>query len=184
MGKINFTIEQFNRGNPLVYRKIFNEYYPSIRSFAYSVTRDDQLSEDLVQDAFMKLWERREQFSTTEVIKSYLYTTVKNAFLNYVRKEQIHDKHKQRIKELSDTQFFIDNVLEEEVHSQIHKALKDLPAQSKKIVSMSMIGYTNPEIAKELNVTVNTVKTIKRRAYITLRKKLKGMYWILFLMMN
>ena len=80
--KIDFIIDQLNKGNPSVYKQIFKEYYPSIRSFAYTYTKDDKLSEDLTQDAFMKLWERREQFESSEVLKSYLYTTVKNTFLN------------------------------------------------------------------------------------------------------
>ncbi len=184
VGKINITIEQFRQGNALVYKKIFDEYYPAIRSFAYSFIQDDNINEDIVQDAFMKLWERREQFTTLEVIKSYLYTIVKNDSLNYIRQEQIHDKHKDRIKVIEEPQFFVDHVLEEEVHFQIHKAIKDLSAQSKKVIGMSMTGYSNPEIAQKLNISVNTVKTIKKRAYSTLRKKLKGVYWILFFMMT
>jgi RNA polymerase sigma-70 factor (ECF subfamily) len=182
--KIDFIIDQLNKGNSSVYKQIFKEYYSTIRSFAYTYAQDDKISEDLTQDAFMKLWEKREQFKNSETLKSYLYTTVKNAFLNHIRHEQIQDKYKNRIKELLDGQYFVDTMIEEEVHTQIHKALKNLPFQSKRIVTMSMSGFTNPEIADKLSISINTVKTIKRRTYATLRKKLKGIYWILFLMMS
>ncbi len=185
MGKrVDYIIDQLNKGNSLVFKQLFREYYPAIRSFAYTYTQDDELSDDLTQDAFMKLWERREQFDNSAVLKSYLYTTVKNSAFNHYRHENIHDKHKEKIKYLKDESVFIDNVLEEEVHHEIHNALKDLSPQAYKVISLSMSGHSNPEIAEKLNISINTVKTIKQRAYKTLRKKLKGIYWILFLMMT
>lgn len=73
-------------------------------------------------------------------------------------------------------------LLEDEVHAMVYEAIKDLSEQSRRVVIMTMDGASNPEIAEQLGVSVNTVKTIKLRAYRVLRERLKGLQWLLLLL--
>ena len=75
-------------------------------------------------------------------------------------------------------------ILEEEVHAMVYDAIKDLSERSRRVVILTMEGLSNPEIAKELGVSVNTVKTIKLRAYRVLRERLKGIQWLLLLLLG
>ena len=74
-------------------------------------------------------------------------------------------------------------ILEEEVDSLIYNAISTLPPQAQKIVIMTMDGDSNLEIAQKLNITVNTVKSTKLKAYRILRKRLRNIQWLLALLL-
>lgn len=73
--------------------------------------------------------------------------------------------------------------MEEEVHALIYETIKGLSVQSRRVVLMTMEGYSNPEIAEKLQISPNTVKTLKLRAYRTLRERLSGVHWLMFLLL-
>jgi RNA polymerase sigma-70 factor (ECF subfamily) len=73
-------------------------------------------------------------------------------------------------------------VQEEETYRIIYQAIYGLPHQSRKIILLSLKGYKNPEIAGELQVSLNTVKTLKKNAYRELRDKLKDHVFVFFLL--
>ena len=66
----------------------------------------------------------------------------------------------------------------------LYEAIKDLSEKSRDIVIMTLNGSSNIDIAKELNISVNTVKTVKLRAYRVLRKRLKGIQWLLLFLLE
>ena len=76
------------------------------------------------------------------------------------------------------------NILEDEVNTMLYEAIKDLSEKSRDIVIMTLNGSSNIDIAKELNISVNTVKTVKLRAYRVLRKRLKGIQWLLLFLLE
>lgn len=171
-------IEQLHQGNRLIFRQIFDEYYSGLRSFAYKYIEDDTITEDFVQEAFLSLWENKKEFNNKASIKSYLFTLVRNNCLNHLRHQKVRYKNSEELKNLSLEQTFKDLYLEEEVHTMVYDAIKDLSTKARRVVIMSMNGVSNPEIAEELNVSVNTVKTTKLRAYKILRNRLKGVSWV------
>ncbi len=175
-------IKQFQKGNKLAFRQIFEEYYIGLRSFSFNYTGDELVGEDFVQDAFLLLWENKSSFEEEMAIKSYLFTTVRNKCLNFLRHEIVKSNNIGQLKELESSQTYRDYLLEEEVHTKVYDAIKDLSHQTRSVVVMSMNGLSNPEIAAELEISVNTVKTIKSRAYKTLREKLKGVSLLLFML--
>ncbi|RXQ88052.1 RNA polymerase sigma-70 factor [Ancylomarina salipaludis] len=177
-------IMQLREGNRLVFKKMFDQYYRPLRGFAKKYIDEDATSDDLVQEAFLGLWRSREQISDFSAIKSYLYTAVRNNCLNHLRHEKVKSKNQSEILSLSTDEYFDDAVIEEEVYAEVYEAIKELSPQSRRIVVMSMNGLSNPEIAAELEVSVNTVKTLKKRAYQFLRERLKGAHWVLFLLLN
>ena len=73
-------------------------------------------------------------------------------------------------------------ILEEEVDALIHQAIGTLPRQAQKMVIMTLNGDSNLEIAQKLNITVNTVKSTKLKAYQILRKRLRNVQWLLVLL--
>ena len=76
------------------------------------------------------------------------------------------------------------NILEDEVNTMLYEAIKDLSEKSRDIVIMTLNGSSNIDIAKELNISVNTVKSVKLRAYRVLRKRLKGIQWLLLFLLE
>ena len=178
-----FLLQQLAKGNKMVFKQLFEEYYHPLRGFARKFISDYDICNDLVQESFVGLWDKRKEISNSSAIKSYLYSSVRNACLNHLRFEQMKSKNEDRILALSSDWYYEDSLLEEEVHSQIYEAIKDLPAQSRRVIVMAMNGSTNLEIAEELNISINTVKTLKQRSYKFLREKLKGIHWLLLLLL-
>lgn len=157
------------------FKKIFDTYYLALTSFGYRYVNKSNVVDDFIQDAFVKLWERHNDFNREESVKSFLYVCVRNSCIDYIRKHKDEKDCDVRIiscTEEDDEIYF----LEEEVYAMIYDSINGLSKQTRKIIRMTMEGYTNTEISSTLNISKNTVKTIKLRAYRILRDKLKGIY--------
>lgn len=174
-------IEQIQIGNTLVFKEIFDEFYLPLRSFAYRYVENDAVTDDFVQDAFLMIWERRKDFSMIAAMKSFLYTTVKNSCLNYLKRQQVKIRNEGPLTRLLEADNDGQIILEEEIHARVYRAIKDLSPQARQIILYSMEGLSNPEISKKMELSLNTVKTVKLRAYRTLRKKLSGLSWLFFI---
>lgn len=106
-----------------------------------------------------------------------MYTSIRNYCLNHIEHLQVADKYKQFISnKAADFEEFDHNILLEETHSMIYRAICELPPRCKEIVLFSMNGLKNYEIAQELKISENTVKAQKKIAYKQLKIKLKNIY--------
>lgn len=167
-------------GNDIRFKEIYNKLYLPLKSYALRFIPDREIIEDFIQDAFLNIWERRENFTSILAIKSFLYTNVKNSCLIHLRCQKIQARNEEEIVRLiKEEEEFI---FEEEVYSMLHEAIKDLPKRTREIILMSMEGKPNSEISEHLDISINTIKTIKLRAYRILREKLKEVQWLWFLL--
>lgn len=176
------VIRELHAGNRKVFRELYDRFYVSLRAFSAHYLEDDAASDDFVQDAFLKLWEMRLNFEQIPAIKSFLYTHIRNACLNHIKHLRVCHRNEAELQTLFSEESERNFVLEEEVHRRVYEVIQGLSEQSRRVVLMSMEGLTNAEIAGKLDISQNTVKTIKLRAYKVLREKLDGLHWILFLL--
>ncbi len=177
-------IKQLRSGNKLVFKQMFEQYYYPLRGFSGKFISDEGACDDIVQEAFLGLWNKRKEIQNGNAVKGYLYSSVRNACLNYLRHENVKKKFEQLEQDPYAGSEIEDAFLVEEVHAEIYKSIKELPPQSRRVVLLSVDGLANPEIAEEMEVSVNTVKTLKKRAYQALRSKLKGVHWIMLLLLS
>ena len=166
--------EENSKEAGLFLKSVFNEYYERLVYFSDKIVKDITVAEDIVQEALIKYWENREYIAEgRSSVKSYLYTTVKNISLNTIRHHQVIKRFKEQyiVPEIDDNT--IDNIIiQTEIFSKIQTAINSLPGRCKEISHMGFIaGMKNQEIAKELGISVNTVKTQKQRAIKILRLK-------------
>ena len=151
---------------------MFSEFYAPLCLFANRYIQDHEISKDIVQDVFVKLWERDTPIANGVTVKSFLYVTVRNACLNYLRQKAVEEK---RIEEYSNSNFeslFEQSMLEEEVHHKLYKAVNQLSPRAKESILLTIKGYSNKEIAEEMKISVNSVKTLKQRSYRALKGEL------------
>lgn len=169
---------KMRNGDIKAFEHLFMSLYPGMCSIADRYLNDEIQSKDIVQEAFIKLWGKREEFQDIVSVKSYLYTAVRNLCLNYIRDHRktmeipgvLPDRAEPDFKSL---------IIEEEAIRALYAAIDRLPAQTSRVIRMSLKGLKNQAIAEELGISVNSVKTLKYNALHTLRKELQGSAWLL-----
>lgn len=149
---------------------------------ATRILGDEEKAKDVTQEAFVKLWQKdTEEFSDENALRTYMYVLVKNACISEIRKEK--NRPNTSLEEdlpIAD-QDFLNEVLRNETYQLLRDAIKELSPQAAKVVGLALKGYSNQEVADELGVTINTVKTVKKRAYSALKQKLSSQFIVLLL---
>ncbi|PTR01558.1 RNA polymerase sigma-70 factor (ECF subfamily) [Mucilaginibacter yixingensis] len=165
-------IANFRNGDVNAFKLIFEEYYQRLSYFTRTIVGDEE-AEDIVQETFVKLWERADTFDNTTSIKAFLYLTAKNACLNVTRHNKIIKLHETQATEVSEDNLLF-NIIRHEVIGEIRAAVDQLPEGYRKVIYLSYFeGKTNQETAEMLNISINTVKTQKLRGFKILREVLK-----------
>nr|WP_320120428.1 sigma-70 family RNA polymerase sigma factor [uncultured Marinifilum sp.] len=164
---------------------LFERYYKPLVLFANAYLNDIHLSEDIVQEQFIKFWnaELYKGLQTSKVLSSYLFTLVKNASLNQIKKVDVLAK----TAEFSHFDFAEEEArrLADDGIQKVHKALDELPEKTKMVVECIMLqNMRYKEAAEELEVSVNTIKTLLRGGLAKLKESLKDRQdlFILFFM--
>ena len=151
------------------FHNIFKEYYAALCSFAFQYMEDADMSADIVQDVFAKLWQIRDDFFYLHQVKAFLYTAVRNHALNELEHSKVAHEYEQKIIAKKADAFFRDAIVEEETFRILSEAIEKLPTQMRAIMQLALEGKKNTEIAERLNVSPETVHTLKKVAYKKLR---------------
>ena len=163
------------------FHNIFKEYYAALCSFAFQYMEDADMSADIVQDVFAKLWQIRDDFFYLHQVKAFLYTAVRNHALNELEHSKVAHEYEQKIIAKKADAFFRDAIVEEETFRILSEAIEKLPTQMRAIMQLALEGKKNTEIAERLNVSPETVHTLKKVAYKKLRAFLTDYYYCLLL---
>ena len=159
----------------IAFESTFKKFYVPLCEFCYGIIGEKNISEDVVQDTFLYFWKNRDSIKINTSLKSYLYSSVRNGALNYIKKQALERKHNPLIIEfIEELQNF--NHYDEELKSiqKIKEVIEALPEQCRKIFLMSCIdGLKYKEIAEDLDISVNTVKTHISKAYRLIREKVE-----------
>ena len=169
-------IEQIKSGDRSAFHGIFNEYYSDLCKFAASYVKDRDAAEDIVQDFFVRFWIGRNEISIKSSLKSYLFTSIRNRSLNYLR-----DNNK-TIK-LDENIDYLNNILpgnssedieNSEMNLILHDAINKLPAKCKEIFYLCKIKQLSyKEIAEKLEISPKTVENQMGIAFKKLHEILK-----------
>jgi len=164
------------------FQNLFDSLYTSLCLFANKYLNDIEVSKDVVQIVFIKVWEDEIKFHSDVTIKSYLYTSVKNKSLDYIKSKYVkstdHLSTSQMVK-IEKESFFLREVVVSETSNIIENAIKTLPKKCEQILRLSINEFTNPEIAKQLGISLNTVKAQKKIAYKKLKPILKDYFIVI-----
>ena len=173
-------IQEFARGGEKAFRVLYDRYVIALRYFAAKYVTDEDVIEDVVQDAFVALWEKRMEFRVENAVKAYLYKAVRHDCLNLLRHRQVENKYAERmIREGDDSESFLDQILESEIFQALLSVFDELSPACKEVYQMSLDGNSHEEIARKLNISVNTVKKHKNNANHYMKERLKNVLSIL-----
>lgn len=154
-------IPSVRRGDHFAFDQLFHKYGSSLFSFVVSVLKDESDAEEVVQDVFLKIWEKRKDLDSSLSFKSYLFTIALNTTKNRYRKKLQAEKYKQDLAlELNFNQTSdFDAVEYRNLLDYVDKIIERLPPSRREIFILSKKdGLKNPEIAKLLSISEQTVK--------------------------
>lgn len=180
MGSTVSLVNLVNGDDIKAFKQFFEGFYPSVCIFARKYVKDIDLAEDIAQEAFIEFWKSKGDFADNKAVKGFVYTVTRNKCLNHIKIQQIRDHILKN--EYSTEEYFYDLILEEETYRIVHQAVNKLAPQTRNIILLSLEGKKNQEIADHLEVSVNTIKTLKKNAYKELRNQMKDHVFVLLLL--
>lgn len=155
------------------FKSIFDEYYTPIKNFLYYKSGDIDLSEDITQDVFVKLWDKREEVQQ-ETVKSYLYTIANNMLLNKIRHNKVVMTFAERNKTHQEEQSPEFALEEKEFKVELERVISAMPEKQREVFLMNRIEeMTYKEIADRLELSVKAVEKRMHGALGHIREHIK-----------
>lgn len=171
-------VEEIQRGNSEVFEVLFRAYYSSLCDFAWQYIRSKSEAEEIVQAVFINIWNSRNDWQPKSSIKSYLFRSVKNRSINYLKQPRIRLKSRVDVNDVAN--IGIKNAEEllnqEELRSAIQTAVNLLPEKCRQVFNYVKVhGLSYKETAEALGISVKTVEVQMGRALKKLRSSLKNL---------
>jgi RNA polymerase sigma-70 factor (ECF subfamily) len=157
---------------------LFSIYFPRLNDFAKNVVKDDGISQDIVQEVFVKVWEKRDEIESLN-LEAFLFRLVRNRCIDYIKHLKVVNNRMQEIHISSKYEElyridFIGNepyvLIEKELKTKIENTIQDLPDRCREVFILSrMNGLKNKEIAEKLNINIKNVERHLNRAVQSFR---------------
>ncbi|MBA7548347.1 hypothetical protein ES705_40799 [subsurface metagenome] len=183
-------LSKIKHGDREVFRKLFETYYQRLTLYANSYVEDTSVSEDIVQDLFFHLWEKRTELAIFSSISSYLFRAVHNRSIQYLRHKRVtsdfNEKEQLKLKEVeilynTSGDFTFSEIQLNEIESIVSKTYSSLPEKTKEIFRLSREDHRSyQKIADILKTNTKTVEYHISKTLKTLRMALKDYFFLLF----
>lgn len=179
-------IKLLREGNENAFEQVFKAYFKRLHAYAFTFLKDETMAEEIVQNVFCRIWEKKELLNGDGSLKAYLYRMVHNESLNYLKHHKVKKEYVQYYTEwMSDGYEHAEKkVLVTELEKNIGKALAELPQQCRIIFQLSRFEQLKyQQIADQLGISVKTVENQMGKALKLLRVKLVEFLPVLLLLL-
>lgn len=163
--------------------KVFDETYSNLCNYSMSFVNDREAARDIVHDAFVYLWNKRDEINVESSLKGYILRVVKNYSIDYLRHNEVKRKH------MDGLEYHFQGMNEDEyadhehLISKIKLLIEELPPQRKKAFTLNVLeGKKYKEVAEEMDISVNSVKTHLSKAVKYIREEVGEKSLILFIL--
>ncbi|OMQ13144.1 RNA polymerase sigma-70 factor [[Flexibacter] sp. ATCC 35103] len=183
--------ESFKEGDETAFTYFYDKYFHRITAFSVQFIYDKDEAENLAQEAFLHLWQTRENVESINGIPSFLYTYAKSKCLNMIRHNKVKDKFKNDILNQKERELDIEilnsvqfDTLElTELERLIHESISDLPPKTREVfIKKRFENKKNAEIAEEMQVTLKAVEAHMTKALKILKTKLSDYLFLIFIL--
>lgn len=157
----NYTelVERFNKGESHAYEELYKSYREPALRFCYSILKDIEESENIIHDVFLKIWNKKTFIDPHLNFNSYLFTIIKHQAFDYYKWMKKNESLKDELWKRTSGSEKIHNEIKEERIEKLMEAVENLSERRKEIVKLKYeekMSYG--EIARHLNISINTVK--------------------------
>lgn len=170
-------LRALSKGDADAFRQVFNDCYESLCQYAFTILKDMDESEDIVQATFIKIWENRGDLDIKHTVRSYLFKAVYHKCINQLEHRAVKLRYQDHGMRSQSSRVQQPEVFPDELEEKIKNAINRLPPQCRLIFVMSRyeeLRYS--EIAEKLNISVNTVENQVSKALKILRSELKDIF--------
>lgn len=181
-------VDALRQGDEQVFETIFRTYYERLCNYANTILNDMDEAEEMVQGAFLTVWEKHDTLEIHTSVKSYLYRAVHNSCLNRVKHYKVRKTYGDAVKKQSEPLHddASQDLIGSELDAIVANAIDSLPDQCRLVFKLSRFeNLTYAEIAEQLGISVKTVENHMVKALKVLREKLKDylpvLIWLLFM---
>lgn len=182
----HLLLEEIKQGNDRAFEFLFKTYYPRLRGYAIRFVEDEETARDIIQECFLRFWEKRQLLSAVSVT-SLLFAMVRNGCLNYLKHLAIVEKHRLEYLSRADGEerlyyadFALDaehKLLYTELQEQIGYVMNQLSDRSREVFILSRFkGFKNREIAEQLSISTTAVEKHIAKALLSFSKHFKDKY--------
>lgn len=167
-------------GSESAFSDLFEHFHNQLGEYVYFITQSEEMTEEIVQDIFLKIWTNKTRLKEIRDFTGYLFILTRNYTLNALRKTS---KEQQKlaayfideVENHCDPGGFADPVFNDtDIHTLLDRAIIQLPPQQQKVLLLRMQGLKNPEIATEMNLATDSVKKYYQWAIKVLKTKLQS----------
>lgn len=181
----NSLITQIKEGNTLAFKQFFDSHYRPLCYYLINFTNDTHLAEDMAQLVFVNFWNKRETIEIRSSLKSYLYKMAYNQFLTSLRKKKKEESVLEQLKYEALQTISVPTEAELEQKTQrLWRVIEQLPERCQEVVKLKMEGLKYREIADALGLSIKTVESQMRVAFIKIREDYKEDLLLFLLMMD
>jgi RNA polymerase sigma-70 factor (ECF subfamily) len=156
------------------FKQIFTTSFKSLHYYAYSILKDEMAAEEMVQNVFCRLWEKKDEIQIHKATQAYLYRSVYNECVNYLKHLKVRARyHASHINSEQFAESSEGRLENKALEQQAQQALNELPEQCRTIFQMSRMEQMKyREIADRLDISIKTVETQMSKALKILRVRL------------
>jgi RNA polymerase sigma-70 factor (family 1) len=175
MKDLNDLVGRFSKGEASAYKGIFDYYYKDIFYFAWKMLGSKEDAEDLTIQIFSKLFERHADFNTAPNIKAFLFITIRNACLNFLRDKKYETEMRKKFaaKMENDYRLSLEYSVKSDLLEAVQIAINNLPETYRRIFRLLILEERKPsEVAALLDISLDNVYQQKKRALQMLRLRL------------
>ncbi|MCL3781020.1 RNA polymerase sigma-70 factor [Prolixibacteraceae bacterium JC049] len=154
-------LRQLKKGDVKAFDALYSMYSSKLYSFALKALKSSSLAEEILQEVFIKVWEKRYQIDTSRSFQSFIFTISYNLIKDHYKKKLYADKY---LQEIAVEALYSDNTKSnqlsyQQIITRLNRIITQLPEKRRNIFLMSkQQGLTNKEIADHLTITEQTVK--------------------------
>ncbi len=171
-------------GNATEFTEVYNIYFRPLCYFSQRYLGDRKQAEDAVAEVFTKLWRQQTRFRDNDHVRSYLYRAAYNTCYTFQKAAKGQLAREGRFMEQfpETDESYTHQIIRSELWAQVYRSIHTLPPQCSKIIQLSYLwGLSNEEIARQLKLSIQTVKNHKQRGLALLRRALSHEAYLLLL---
>ncbi|MBK8144340.1 MAG: RNA polymerase sigma-70 factor [Bacteroidetes bacterium] len=170
------TIQQLLSGEIATYEEVYKTYFKALYVYAYTLLKDELQAEEIVQNLFLKIWDRRDRMQIESSLKAYLYKSVYHDSLNYLKHVKVkatYEQHATHVMKNQRSESSSHRTMYNNLEEKLRAALNELPEQCRTVFQLSRYEELKyREIADRLQISEKTVENHMGKALKLLRVKL------------